>query len=310
MTGDGHMRHLENWLGDRAFPQRIWSLQASDAIRVVQAIIYRVYFCSAQTAEGTDHASDAHKTDGADDADEIERPEDWAGFRDVVVHRHGPSALPDHEWVTSGCFSYRAPAAFLDPRDTLAQEAGPARMAIPLSLTRLGWRHYYGTSLPSRVFPPVARLYLGVPARSRREYWNALWPMLSDAVPVLEAKVLTAAHLTRNDSVVIYLPVEAACLADALACESLARVAADLTRPPLTLRMPSGAGLAESPPGESFGQRRARQIARCYVAAKGDVRSTVDAFADELGLDGATCERPWKCSRDFDAWLVRSGVRC
>lgn len=307
MTGDGHMRQLEDWLGDHAFPQRIWSLQASDAIRVVQAIIYRDYFCSARTAEGVGHAGDAQK---ADDADEIGGPEDCAGFRDVVVHRHGPSALPDHEWVTSGCFSYRAPAAFLDPRDVLAQEAGLARMAIPVSLTRLGWRHYYGTSLPSRVFPPVARLYLGVPARARREYWSALWPMLSDAVPVLEAKVLMAAHLTRNDSVVIYLPVEAACLADALACASLVKVAADLTRPPLTLRMPSGAGLAESPPDESFGQRRAGQIARCYVAAKGDARSTVDAFAGELELDGATSERPWKCSRGFDEWLVRSGVRC
>lgn len=183
-------------------------------------------------------------------------------------------------------------------------------MAVPSSLNRFGWRHYYGTSLPTRIFPPVARLYLGVPAHSRSAYWNALWPMLRDTVPVLEAKVLEPAHLARNDSIVLYVPVEAAALADALACESLAHAPADVTRPPLTLPLPSGAGLAESPPGESFGQRRARQIAESYVRAEGDVQGTIVAFRDQLEQDGTSFGKPWKCSADFDTWLIRSGVRC
>lgn len=303
MTGEQHLRHLEAWLAARVFPRRIWSLQPSDAIRVIQAVIYRDYFCAARRAAGSRDA-------GGDEADNFTRPDDGIASRDVVVHRMGRSALPDHEWVTSAGFCYRAPLSFVDPRDALADDEGPARLAIPVSLSRLGWRHYYGSALPTRSFPPIARLYLGVPARVRHAYWNELWPMLDKTVPVFEAKVLETARLARNDSVVIYVPVEAACLADALAAESLARVPARLTRPPLTLRMASGAGLAESPAGESFGQRRAGQIAKCYVAAGGDVRRSVQAFSDELAEEGASPAKPWKCSADFDAWLARGGLRC
>ena len=149
------------------------------------------------------------------------------GFRaSMVVPLAGPanpgcahcrrrrSALPDHEWVTSGCFAYRAPISCIDPRDALAVGEGLARMTTPASLARLGWLHFYGSALPTRVLPPVARLYFGVPSRRRRAFWDRLWPMLSDAIPVIEAKILDDARLARNDPGVTYPPVGSAGPAD------------------------------------------------------------------------------------------------